>query len=469
MKQLKRKGMAATSCLTGILSLFFSCTTNDVANNGEIEEQDLYEISDPALGEYLVYNSTRTDDEKLPYGTAVFIDGKYYLNKEKASTAENLYLVKNETQIKKLSEAGLATAETKIKDMDGLQYFVGLKTLKLTSNQVEHMDMSQCKNIETIEMNSNLISTIDLTNCTKLKRFRYSGSANGDNTCKLSAIDLSQCTAIEHIYLKNQNISSDGIIWPEVYASLKEVDLSGNPGAPFPIPGDLYAQLTTKEGVTNDNGNEEENNEYYLLKDKAFGEYLEYLSKTTPDVVPADIVINEDGNYKLNTAIAAKVKTLNVAKTSKIITTLTDAGLETADILIASADGLQYFTALEEFTATSNHFTEQLPLTTLVKLKVLQVNTAGISELDLSGNPELITLNCNGSTKSGYGKLVSIDLSHTPNLETLSLKNNSLQTIDVSGLKNLKVLELSGNPGADFTIPAEIYNNLTTESGCKSE
>lgn len=227
--------MAATSCLTGILSLFFSCTTNDVANNEEIEEQDLYEISDPALGEYLIYNSTRTDDEKLPYGTAVFIDGKYYLNKEKASTAENLYLVKNETQIKKLSEAGLATAETKIKNMDGLQYFVGLKTLKLTSNQVEHMDMSQCKNIETIEMNSNLISTIDLTNCTKLKRFRYSGSANGDNTCKLSAVDFSQCTVIEHIYLKNQNISSDGIIWPEVYASLKEVDLSGNPGAPFPI------------------------------------------------------------------------------------------------------------------------------------------------------------------------------------------------------------------------------------------
>ena len=93
---------------------------------------------------------------------------------------------------------------------------------------------------------------------------------------------------------------------------------------------------------------------------------------------------------------------------------------------------------------------------------MLQVNTAGISSLDLSGNPKLRILNCNGSTKSGYGTLSTINLSHSSNLETLNLKNNKLTEINVANLTKLKDLDLSGNPGANFKIPAEIFNNLTT-------
>ena len=129
---------------------------------------------------------------------------------------------------------------------------------------------------------------------------------------------------------------------------------------------------------------------------------------------------------------------------------------------IGSVDGLQFFTALVEFTATSNKFTESLPITGLENLEVLQVNTAGVSSLDLSGNSKLRILNCNGSTKSGYGTLSTINLSHSSNLETLNLKNNKLAEINVANLTKLKDLDLSGNPGANFKIPAEIFNNLTT-------
>ena len=67
------------------------------------------------------------------------------------------------------------------------------------------------------------------------------------------------------------------------------------------------------------------------------------------------------------------------------------AGLETAETPIASVDGLQFFTGLVEFTATSNKFTEALPLTGLSNLEVLQVNTAGVGSLDLSGNPKSVS------------------------------------------------------------------------------
>ena len=150
--------------------------------------------------------------------------------------------------------------------------------------------------------------------------------------------------------------------------------------------------------------------------------------------------------------MAATVTAVNVAKTSAATSELVTAGLETAETPIASVDGLQFFTGLVEFTATSNKFTEALPLTGLSNLEVLQVNTAGVGSLDLSGNPKLRILNCNGSTKSGYGTLSTINLSYTPNLETLN----------VSNLVKLTELDLSGNPGANFKIPSAIFNNLTT-------
>lgn len=469
MNKQKKTASVFINAIMALPLLFVGCTTDDVEPSSIGGGENLVEISDKVLGEYLVYNSQRTDEERLPGGTAVEVDGKFYLDVEKAATAENLYLVKNETQIKKLSTAGLSTAAEKITNIDVLPYFTSLKTLKLTSNEIRAIDITRCPNIETIEMNNNLVSEMDMTNATNLKRFRYGSSADVDASCKLSSIDLSKCGSLEHFYLKNQNIGTDGLTLPENYSNLTEIDMSGNPGAPFPVPAALYGQLTTKNGVSEDNGDTPDvpdvPNVFYEIRDAAFGEYLDYLSRKGD--LPEGIISTDEGKYLLNTEIAATVTVLNVAKTAKIITTLSEAGLSTAETLIASADGLQYFTSLTEFTATSNNFTSPLPLTALKNLEVLQINTAGVSSIDLSANTKIRVLNCNGSAK--YAKLASIDLSSNTALETLNLKNNDLTTINLSGLVNLKEVDLSGNPGADFPIPAEIFNNLKTHKGVKSE
>ena len=99
----------AMFCMALLLGGLSSCTTNDVEDIQGGGEQDLYEIKDRALGEYLVYNCSRTDENKLPYEMAVAENGKFYLNTQKAATVENLYLVKNDAQIAKLENAGLKT------------------------------------------------------------------------------------------------------------------------------------------------------------------------------------------------------------------------------------------------------------------------------------------------------------------------------------------------------------------------
>jgi len=451
----------AMFCMALLLGGLSSCTTNDVEDIQGDGEQDLYEIKDRALGEYLVYNCSRTDENKLPYEMAVAENGKFYLNTQKAATVENLYLVKNDAQISKLESAGLATAAVKIVDMDGLQFFTALKTLK-TSNSVERMDLTALTQLETVEMNNNCVATLDLSQNTKLVRFRYGGNTTTDTSTKLSTISFANNNVIEHIYLKNQNLQENGFTLPSNYSALKELDLSNNPAAPFAIPEDLMNQLTTAVGVVADSeGGGDEDGELFTIPDQAFGEYLYYLS-TTVGKLPQGLVVKEGNEYQLDKTIAATVTSVNVSKTTAIISELVTAGLETAETLVNSADGLQFFTGLVEFTATSNKFTEALPITGLSNLEVLQVNTAGVSSLDLSGNPKLRVLNCNGSTKSGYGTLSSINLSYTSNLETLNLKNNKLEAINVTNLVKLTELDLSGNPGANFKIPAGIFNNLTT-------
>lgn len=378
---------------------------------------------------------------------------------------ENLYLVKTDAQVKKMTNDGVATAAVKITNLDGLQYFTALRTLKITSNLVTKMDLTQLKELETVEMNFNCVNSLDLSNNTKLTRFRYGGTTDAPDDTKLSAISFLTNTAIEHIYLKDQNIAKDAFELPTDYSALKELDLSNNPGAPFTIPEELMKQLTTAKGVEAPAEPEPEpESKYYTIGDKAFAEYIYYLANTAGSL-PKEIMVIEDGAYRLDKEVAATVTVLNVSKASSAIKKLTEAGVATASTLINNADGLQFFTALTEFTGTSNNFTEPLPLTALTKLEVLQVNTAGVSALDLSACPALKTLNCNGSTKGGYGKLTTIDLSHNNNIETLNLKNNNISEINLSNLTSLKDVDLSGNPGADFKIPAAIYNNLKTAKG----
>ena len=143
---------------------------------------------------------------------AVAENGKFYLNTQKAATVENLYLVINDAQIAKLENAGLATAAVKIVDMDGLQFFTALKTLKITSNSVERMDLTALTELETVEMNNNSVAALDLSQNTKLIRFRYGGNSAGDTSTKLSTISFANNNVIEHIYLKNQNLHENCFI-----------------------------------------------------------------------------------------------------------------------------------------------------------------------------------------------------------------------------------------------------------------
>lgn len=201
--------------------IYDKLTTKD----GVVSEDDYVDpnkvlILDEALGEYLTYLNVAGVTEENKNGIY-----KYYINPELAKNqTAALSMSKAGTSITALTNAGVRTAATKIKNATELQYFINITGLTLTSNEVESIDLTKLTKLQTLNLNNNFIGSLDLTKNVDLTSLSYTASTKA-GVQKLTAIDLS----------KNVNLTS--------------IDLTGHTGAPFAIPAAIFNQLTTKKGV----------------------------------------------------------------------------------------------------------------------------------------------------------------------------------------------------------------------------
>lgn len=469
--------------------LAVSCTTNDVElpKDEEVDPTTLYEITDAAFGDYLIYNSglATSNANALPYGVAFKKDGRYFISKDIAKTATMVYLVKDATRIANLVAAGVPTAEVKIVNVDGIQLFTGAKEVRLTSNNViGKLDVSMLTLLETLEMNANYVNELIVP--ASIKRLRYNASTvePAPEDRFLTSINLAACSQLNHLSLTNHHLTTAGLVLPSSYAELKEIDLTGNTDTPFILPSDLYAQLTIRNGVIEDTSGAYDgpmpNDNYYEISDVAFGEYLEFLANkdknTGADVndrLPEGTALKyTNGKLYINKSVAATVTNLNISKAAAFITKLTNASVPSASVKIADADGLQFFTAVKTLVATSNAFTEPLKLTNLTELTSLTVRTAGLSTLDISTNIKLTFLDIQGSTSVSLGKLQAADLSKNTALVTVNLSANEIDPANFvlpSSYPSLKTLNMGtnkvGGVTVTYTVPAALYDQLGSATG----
>ncbi|MGV3460451.1 MAG: hypothetical protein ACO1N9_08360 [Flavobacterium sp.] len=473
MKQLKKYALASLSAL---LLLCFSCSTEDVTGAIPVSS-DPVEIPDAAFAEYLIYLN-------VPGVTAQDVGGttKYYLVPNEVNGVSELPLSKTASNITNLQNAGVATAEVKITNLEGIQYFTSLERLVLTSNALETLDVSQNLLLKELELNFNLIGSLNLTANTQLTRLRYRGSATATPSQKISTIDLSANTQLRHLYLINHsivtiNLSNNPLIDDTL-------DLSGNPGpdgnvatGDIVVPAAIYNQVppATRLGVISDEVIVNPEPVLYQINDAAFGEYLVYLA------VPGAQAIVEGGvtKYYIDEELSADVTSLNLSKTAASITTLTNAGLATAATPIVSLDGIQFFTGLKSLTLTSNQITS-LNLSALTQLESLQMNFNYVSTLDLTSNVNLKKLRYQASTDATAAQKIStINLANNPKLYNINLRRQNLTafTLDAAVHTNFTAanllesdtaaeiyLDMRDNPGTPFTIPAAVKSQIQANS-----
>ncbi|MDR1415302.1 MAG: hypothetical protein LBI96_05785 [Odoribacteraceae bacterium] len=424
-----------------------SCATDDVILEDDGRTDSRHAIPDAAFAEYLQFRGV---------GNVQLADGEYSLSSlAAASFAGKLDLRKNSNSITPLENAGIASAATKLTNLEGIQYFVNVDTLLLVSNELTALDVSALTRLKQLDINANFITSLDLSGNEELRYLRFGASARA--TELLTSIDLSANVNLEHLDLSGHGLTTIDL---SANVNLKEIDLSGNPGAPFAIPAAIYDQLTTKTGVKSDAeppAPPTPENTTVEIADVAFAEYLQFLQAGDVQLV--------NGKYLLDTVAAnAFTGTLDLRKNAARITALEGASVASANDKITNLDGIQYFINVETLQLTSNELTA-IDLSALAKLAYLDLNNNFIPSLDLSANTKLTYLSFNASSKSGVVKMTSIDLSANVLLEELSMTNHGLTTIDLSANTALKKVTLTGNPGAPFTIPAAIYDQLTTKAG----
>ena len=112
---------------------------------------------------------------------------------------------------------------------------------------------------------------------------------------------------------------------------------------------------------------------------------------------------------------------------------------------IASLRGIEYFTALASLDCSNNRITE-LDVSGFPELNILSCMGNRLTELDVSNNPALSGLYCSGNL------LTDLDVSSNPRLRYLVCENNRLAKLDVSKNPMLSELCCSSNELTELDV-----------------
>lgn len=462
-----------------LVSLLFSlfimgCTTDDVDGEFIVVPQDPVEIPDNAFGEYMLFNEVQGVFSEIQNNEV-----KFFVNPMEARAVSELLLSKTASNTETLVNAGLATAEVKITNLLGLEYFTGLSRIVLTSNEVETIDVTSLAALEALELNFNRIGNLDVSQNTQLKTLRYRASAQASDNQKISNLDLSNNTELRHLFLPNHNLVSIDLSNTLLIDEL--LDLRGNPGPDgnpdtedIVIPAAIFDQLNSgnRFGVVSDadvipepeDPEDPEDPEPFEIPDAAFAEYMIFNSVAG---VYTETIDGEE-KFFLNPNEVSAVTVLSLSKTNANVQSLVSAGVSTAEDKITDLTGIEFFTGLQRLVLTSNEV-EEMDLAALANLEELEMNFNRVGNLDVSNNIALTRLRYRASAQaSDQQKLATINLTNNVNLRHLFLPNHNLVSIDLSNNTLIDdLIDLSGNPGpdgdpstGDIVIPAAIYNQL---------
>lgn len=109
----------------------------------------------------------------------------------------------------------LDVSEERISDITGIEYFKNIEVLKINSNQITEVDLSQNKNLKNLNCYNNKLTELDVSGCTALQVLDCSNnklvsldfSKNTELTklsvnsnYSLTSLDVTKCTKLKKIY-----------------------------------------------------------------------------------------------------------------------------------------------------------------------------------------------------------------------------------------------------------------------------
>jgi Leucine-rich repeat (LRR) protein len=383
------------------------------AIDGQIPTSNIEGILDLDVGEYSIYDLTGIEDFKSLNSLKVY--SNYLSNLD---VSQNVNLVK------------LNCGDNQITDFDNLKLNPTLQELIGDSNDFTEINISQLTALTILDISSNNISAIDVSQNSNLTEF-YCGINF------LSELDLSSNAQLTKLNCSDNYITTLDLT-PNT--ALKVLDCSNNDLETLDISSNINIEAL--------------NCDSNLISDFEFNENADYTALKK-------LSIDDNELENIDVSNFPKLTTLTMSSNKlEIIDISTNILLDTLNI------SNNYFKSINLTNNTallwldcSNNALSALELSSNTLLKELNVDNNQLTSLNLGVNPDILKVSCASNA------LESLDLSNYTTLEELNVRDNQLKEFTTYSLLNLKNFNCSSN---QITALDLSLNTALTDLNCSS-
>ena len=347
---------------------------------------------------------------------------------------------------------GLIASERNISDATGIDFLRGLKALNLVGNNLTEFGYGHPnKGLNSLYISDNQLGSLDLSGLPGLTSLNCSKN-------KLTALDISGNPELTRVFANHNNISY--------------IDASQNPKLEklFYVPDRIRM-------------NQREN--FALANVNSFPEFVEYydsVQSDTKEIITDHLVYDkENGTVSLEDTYMEGTLTFSVNNSPETFTFYIEpdgvvinqgnfpdpAFREYVNQFDTDKDGALSETetdAVTKIKVYEEDITNLKGIEYFRKLESLYCRGNKLDTLDLSGLTELKELDC------GYNNLKTVDFSSNKKLESLACSDNTLETLDLSGLTELKKLDCGYNKlkSVDFSSNKKLESLELTNNPLES-
>lgn len=349
-----------------------------------------------------------------------------------------------------------------------------LQTLTISNCKVGNMSLNDISQLESVVSTDSTISLINVANCSSLKVLSVPDSG--------ASVSFRNDTLLETVNLSGTALSTSLEILGTEYTSIKSLDISNTSLNQLYITGCTTLTTLNVEGCESLTSVDASNTGISAL-DLTGCTSINTLNLNSTQIADmADVVVPSNANiYSLNIGSETS-NDINLAFNADDITwfnSLTSLNLINAKLSntdwtniksVLSTDNLSflYMSGNNSVNAGSTgDYLTKLDLSGFMNIRELQIaeltdvteinisNTAGFSNIDLSGFTNLVTFNASGSelmelNASSNVALETINVSNCTNLDYLKLNDGmvtySLKSVDLTGCTALTSFVLDNCP-----------------------
>ncbi len=329
------------------------------------------------------------------------------------------------------STKGLTLGSKSIKNLSGINYFIGLENFSCRGNNLTSLDLSSNINLKELYCNENQLTSLDLSNNRELTTLHcgennltdlvIENSKLDELNCRknnLKSLDITKATNLTTLLCFENELTSLNLsknqklkILKCDYNNLNDLDISTNLELQ-----DLNCSFNQLENINLDNNKE-------LVKLICHNNKLQNLNLKNHEKL-VKLYCNQEQLSTLNVENCINLEDLTCSRSN----------LKNLDITLNVENCIN----LEDLTCSRSNL-KNLDISSNKNLKYLECVANKLTNLNIENNIELLELYCYDN------EIKALDISKNIDLENLTCYKNKLDSLNTSKNKNLKYLYCSQN------------------------